>query len=314
MNSLPMPRHPQPAYLSTPRTEADYFLLNGNPPPDEDLTVVCGGQESCTAKNPVERTSQPYYTIEFVALGDCRITLNQQSFDLGPGSVYGYGPGTPHRIENRGDSRMVKFFVCLQGRKVADLLWPCFLKHNRPVHVAEYRWIHDLFRMLMDCGQRNGPATQESCQLIVRLLLDRVEQLSSRANRQQEQAQMTFQRCRSYISHNFRKIRSIGEVARHCGVHRAYLAQLFTRFAQTTPSQLINHYKMNAAAKLLLEGDLLVKEIAAEVGFDDPLYFSHTFKKFFGVSPRTFAERARPPQPALNAVPDGCEWRQAAGN
>lgn len=33
-----------------------------------------------------------------------------------------------------------------------------------------------------------------------------------------------------------------------------------------------------------------VREIAAEVGFEDMYHFSHLFKKYYGVSPRTYRE------------------------
>jgi AraC-like DNA-binding protein len=293
MNSIPIPKTSLPTFVSQQTDDAEYYFLNHSPSPHEDLTVFCGGMERCAEDYLIDRTSLPYYTIEFVAQGTCRITLDNKTMNLGPGSVYCYGPSNPHRIENLGDGPLIKFFVCLQGRKVTDLLWQSFLKHNRPLQVPEYRWIHDLFRMLQDCGQRNGTTAQSSCQLIVRLILDRVEQLSSCANNQCHQALMTYQRCRSFISENFATIHSVAEVAEHCAIHRAYLAQLFTKFAQTTPSQLLNHYKMNAAAKLLLEGKLLVKEVAAAVGFDDPFHFSQSFKKFYGISPRNFAGQYR---------------------
>jgi AraC-like DNA-binding protein len=37
---------------------------------------------------------------------------------------------------------------------------------------------------------------------------------------------------------------------------------------------------------------LSIKEIAAEVGFDDPFYFSVQFRKRLGKSPRAFRETA----------------------
>jgi len=147
--------------------------------------------------------------------------------------------------------------------------------------------------MLQDCGQREHPTTQESCRQIVRLLLDRGRGLSATSSVPCSKALMTFQACRAYISLHYARIRGIDEVARHCHVHRAYLPQLFARFAQTSPSQLLNQYRMNAAARLLLEGRWLIKEVAAEVGFDDPLHFSQSFKRCYGVSPRRFAEQHR---------------------
>jgi AraC-like DNA-binding protein len=45
---------------------------------------------------------------------------------------------------------------------------------------------------------------------------------------------------------------------------------------------------MNFAAEQLRNSKLLVKEVAASVGFTDPFHFSHAFKNVFGASPEIF--------------------------
>lgn len=50
---------------------------------------------------------------------------------------------------------------------------------------------------------------------------------------------------------------------------------------------------MNRAAERLLDSSLLVKEIAAEMGFSDPFNFSRTFKASFEVSPENFVRQGR---------------------
>jgi AraC-like DNA-binding protein len=43
---------------------------------------------------------------------------------------------------------------------------------------------------------------------------------------------------------------------------------------------------MNKAVEFLNDPNLLVKQVAAAVGYADPYHFSRTFKKTFGVSPK----------------------------
>ncbi|MCB0649673.1 MAG: response regulator [Saprospiraceae bacterium] len=52
-----------------------------------------------------------------------------------------------------------------------------------------------------------------------------------------------------------------------------------------TPSQFIRSIRLQKAAELLKTTDLNVSEIAYEVGFNDPNYFSRSFSEEFGVSP-----------------------------
>jgi len=45
-------------------------------------------------------------------------------------------------------------------------------------------------------------------------------------------------------------------------------------------------------AELLLQrSDRYIKEIAAEVGIDDPFYFTRRFKEYYGVSPKEYIEQ-----------------------
>jgi len=42
---------------------------------------------------------------------------------------------------------------------------------------------------------------------------------------------------------------------------------------------------MNEASRMLKENNLTVSEIAYKVGYNDPSYFSRSFKKMFGKNP-----------------------------
>jgi signal transduction histidine kinase/DNA-binding response OmpR family regulator len=55
-----------------------------------------------------------------------------------------------------------------------------------------------------------------------------------------------------------------------------------------TPSQFIRSYRLQQGLELLKEGQLTVSEVAYEVGFADPSYFSRTFQKEFRKNPSDF--------------------------
>ena len=48
---------------------------------------------------------------------------------------------------------------------------------------------------------------------------------------------------------------------------------------------------MQKAAEMLKTGKFRISEIAYEVGFVDPKYFTKCFVKEYGVSPKSFAEK-----------------------
>lgn len=76
--------------------------------------------------------------------------------------------------------------------------------------------------------------------------------------------------------------------------HYDYLRKLFKKEIGVTPLEYMTRLRMKKACVLLTaQGtyDYSVAEIAQLCGYDDALYFSRVFKKFYGVSPSGYANR-----------------------
>ena len=63
----------------------------------------------------------------------------------------------------------------------------------------------------------------------------------------------------------------------------------------STPIQYHLHLRFERAKKLLRETNLPIKAIAQQVGFPDPLHFSHQFRRHVALSPRGWREESRDP-------------------
>jgi len=59
------------------------------------------------------------------------------------------------------------------------------------------------------------------------------------------------------------------------------------------PGELIRRTRLNKAAELIDQNFGNLSEIALEVGFNNPAYFSESFKKQFGISPSQYEQRKR---------------------
>ena len=55
-----------------------------------------------------------------------------------------------------------------------------------------------------------------------------------------------------------------------------------------TALELIHLYVISEAKNLLLSGERSISEIAYQLGFENPPYFSRLFKKEVGISPKKF--------------------------
>lgn len=82
-------------------------------------------------------------------------------------------------------------------------------------------------------------------------------------------------------------------LARAAGVSRTVLAERFARCVGETPMRYLTLWRMQLAARLLVDGTDKVAAIGEQVGFRSEAAFSRTFKKVAGLSP---TEWRRTPQ------------------
>lgn len=97
-------------------------------------------------------------------------------------------------------------------------------------------------------------------------------------------------KARSYIEQNITIDMSIDQLASYLNISTRQLQRLFRDEINLTPKQFITILRLERASSLLQNGDLSVSEIAYEVGFSDPAYFTNVFKRYFGVPPSLFGK------------------------
>jgi AraC family transcriptional regulator of arabinose operon len=85
----------------------------------------------------------------------------------------------------------------------------------------------------------------------------------------------------------------ISDVAKYVGLNRSYLTNIFKEKTGVSPQEYLIQCKLQMADKLLSETDNPIQEISRQVGYDNPLTFSKTFKKYYGNSPRAYREKKR---------------------
>jgi len=77
------------------------------------------------------------------------------------------------------------------------------------------------------------------------------------------------------------------------GYSRFHFARLFKKTTGVSPWNYALQLKIDKAKELLLSTGRSVKEVAGEVGFDDPNYFCRIFRKKTGVPPSRFRSLTR---------------------
>ena len=92
----------------------------------------------------------------------------------------------------------------------------------------------------------------------------------------------------AYVDENLSKDISLETAADFAGVSSFYLSKLFKEEKGETFINFISDKRLEKSRQLLSETDLSIKEITAEVGYNDQNYFSRIFKTKYGLSPKEY--------------------------
>jgi len=90
------------------------------------------------------------------------------------------------------------------------------------------------------------------------------------------------------VDTHFREKRQVKEYADLLFKSPKTLSNLFSIYGQKTPRQIIHERVVLEAKRLLRYTDLNAKEVAYNLGFEDPSHFTHYFKKVAGSTPNQF--------------------------
>lgn len=103
----------------------------------------------------------------------------------------------------------------------------------------------------------------------------------------------------AYLHQNSANRITLKEIADHAGVSVSHLSALFKEQTGLSPMDYLIRYRMQRACALLKLSPLGIQQIAYEVGYNDPYYFSRLFKKVIGVAPLHYRQN-----PAQRIIPE----------
>lgn len=84
---------------------------------------------------------------------------------------------------------------------------------------------------------------------------------------------------------------TVEQMAKQARLSSSHFSRLFHKKTGYAPIDYFIRLKMQRAAELLVGTTLLVKEIGWQLGYEDAYYFSRSFKKVMGLSPKQYRQR-----------------------
>jgi two-component system response regulator YesN len=94
----------------------------------------------------------------------------------------------------------------------------------------------------------------------------------------------------AYIRQNYAKPLSVQNVCSEIGISQTYLSRLLRKYGDTSFSVYLTKCRMDAAIEMIRQHpDIMLRDVAACVGYDDPSYFSKVFHQMTNKTPTQFA-------------------------
>ncbi|WP_147534674.1 helix-turn-helix domain-containing protein [Bacillus marasmi] len=91
-----------------------------------------------------------------------------------------------------------------------------------------------------------------------------------------------------YISNHFADEITCTKVAAHINFSPTYFSRLFKKETGRSYVEYVSFVRLQRAIALIRHSDSTLEQIAEELGFNTPNYFSNTFKKYVGLTPSEY--------------------------
>lgn len=93
-----------------------------------------------------------------------------------------------------------------------------------------------------------------------------------------------------FMQRNIEKTLSLADIANHVNCSASHFSAIFKKNTGFPPIEYFNQLKIQKACQFLQFTKLRIREIAFQVGIDDPYYFTRLFTKTMGYSPKEYRD------------------------
>ncbi len=216
--------------------------------------------------------------LTFVRSGELSYIINEKSFTVKAGEAM-YCPTGARRYRFKGTQSADYFSVNFKCAPEEKLDLPYHIKDALTPEIEEY------FKNIMKLVDRTGEYDKFKCDAYTSLIA------YATLERKPESIENRYLTgMKSYISENWNKKISIGDVTSAAGLSRSYGAAFFKEHTGMPVMNYIIRVRIGKACEMLKYSDDMIYEIAENTGFKDLYYFSNMFKKIVGMSPKKYRE------------------------
>lgn len=250
-----------------------------------------------------------FYEILWFQEGTGRHTVDFAEYDVRLGTIFFISPGQIHHFDHREGYKGVAIKMCVdllkdstsQGTGIDKM----FLKYNTfhthdsipyyNIDSATAAMLQPLVDEMEDESHRYGELGNiDILKALVCIFLAKVERYGSHATQQRLEtirpSHQLFVQFRRMVEQEFTRLHTVQEYADRLNVAVRTLHKSVSECSGKTPLSLINGRVILEAKRMVRYTNMMIKEIAAELGYEDTSYFVKFFKRETGHLPSDFRE------------------------
>lgn len=220
---------------------------------------------------------------------------HQKETNISAGDLFLLFPGESHSYHPTSSKGWHSYWIGFKGRNIDDRVKAGFLSVEKPIyHVGFSEEIVSLYESALRAAQEEAPYVQQILAGIVNHLIGLMYALERSIILSKDALHMDMvSRARLRIRSSLESNLTIQQIAEEMGMSYSNFRKLFKEFAGISPSLYQQDLKLQRAKELLSTTDMSIKEIAYQLNFESPDYFSSKFRSKTGHKPSEYRNQTR---------------------
>lgn len=206
-----------------------------------------------------------------------------------PGTLFFLYPGIWHRFKPDANTGWTEYWVGFEGHYATHLMnQDCFSPEHPLIYMGFNAEFINIFIQLIDTIKFEGIGSKQLAACLTIQLLGLVYASALLKVKSSSRKAQLINNIKYSIHENLNKDISPEKLAANHNVSYAWFRKAFKEITGQSPGQYQLNLKIQKAAKMLLETDMGISEIAYQNGFESEYYFSRLFKAKMDLSPSRY--------------------------
>lgn len=245
-----------------------------------------------------------FFEISIILEGQSEYTIEGETRLLEAGTILLFNPGVYHFEEISEGMANRQIHIGIRRFSIDRFPRDLFPLEATIIRLSEYEeaFFQTCREIIKERNERKSGYDVVLKSLVLKLMIyilrdkstEQLEDTDLLLTDEKLERQQLVDEIKLYIETNYQQDITLSRIAEACFSSPATVSRIFKEQLGESPINYLIRYRLEKAKSLLDHAtDIPIKETAALVGYEDALYFSKLFKKYYGSSPSDYVKRIK---------------------